>query len=159
MVQITQDMLAPKSKRFGNFVLDLIFRYVLVFILSFIALAIDPDGFAAWIETVTTLEDMMYSLILLIIYFIVTESLFQRTLGKLITGTKVVMADGSKPGFGTIVVRTLCRLIPFEAFSFIGENTYGWHDSLSKTYVVDIKMYDDAMNRRQSFDEIGSKEI
>lgn len=159
MVEITQDMLAPKSKRFGNFVVDLIFRYVLFFILGIIGAIINPEAFLEWSQSLNRLEEMAYSIMVLVVYFIVTESLFQRTLGKLITGTKVVMADGSKPGFGTIVLRTLCRLIPFEAFSFIGENTYGWHDSLSKTYVVDVKVYEEAINRRQSFDEIGSKDF
>lgn len=157
-MEITDDVLAVKSKRFGNFVIDLIFRYVIVFVLSFIAVVIDPEGFSAWIESVTTLEDIMYSLLLLMIYFIVTESLFQRTVGKLITGTMVVMADGSKPSFGTIVLRTLCRLIPFEAFSFIGDDAYGWHDNFSNTYVVDIKLYNEALNRKSSFDEIGKSE-
>lgn len=157
-MEITNNVLAAKSKRFGNFVIDLIFRYVLVFILSFIAAIIDPEGFTAWIGSLTRLEDIMYSLILMIVYFIVTESIFQRTVGKLITGTKVVMADGSKPGFGTIILRTLCRLIPFEAFSFIGDNAYGWHDNFSNTYVVDIKLYNEALSRESSFDDIGKSE-
>ena len=157
-MQITQEVLATKGKRFGNFVMDLIFRYVLLFIIGIIAAIIDPEGVAAWAENVTKLEDIMYGLVVLVVYFIVTESLFQRTVGKLITGTKVVMADGSKPGFGTIVLRTLCRLIPFEMFSFVGEDSYGWHDSLSKTYVVDVKLYNEALNRRNSFDEIGQNQ-
>jgi len=32
--------------------------------------------------------------------------------------------------------RTLCRYIPFEPFSFLGNKPIGWHDSLSKTLVV-----------------------
>jgi uncharacterized RDD family membrane protein YckC len=157
-MEITGEVLAVKSKRFGNFVIDLIFRYVIIIILSFIAVVIDPEGFSLWLESVTTLEDIMYSLLLLIVYFIVTESIFQRTVGKLITGTMVVMGDGSKPSFGTIVLRTLCRLIPFEAFSFIGDDAYGWHDSFSNTYVVDIKLYNQALSRKSSFDDIGKSE-
>ena len=69
-------------------------------------------------------------------YFIVTESLWQKTLGKLITGTVVVSADGYKPSFGQIVGRSVARLIPFEALSFLGRYPVGWHDSLSGTRVV-----------------------
>ncbi|MGV3460297.1 MAG: RDD family protein [Flavobacterium sp.] len=158
-MEITNDVLATKGKRFGNFVIDLIFRYVLFFIIGIIAAIIDPEGFLAWSESIGRLEELMYGIIVLVIYFIVTESLFQRTLGKLITGTKVITEDGSKPNFGTIVIRTLCRLIPFEAFSFLGDYAYGWHDSLSKTYVVDVKIYNEALNRKNSFDEIGTTQF
>lgn len=131
-MEVTKDVLAVKSKRFGNFVIDLIFRYVIFFIIGLVGAIINPEAILEWSENVTRIEDILYSLAVLMLYYIVTEAVFQRTLGKLITGTKVVMADGSKPGFGTIVLRTLCRLIPFEVFSFIGEDAYGWHDSFSK---------------------------
>jgi uncharacterized RDD family membrane protein YckC len=65
-----------------------------------------------------------------------TESRFGRTLGKLITSTKVIAQDVVKPGFGRAMVRTLCRFIPFEPFSFFGAERRGWHDSIAKTWVV-----------------------
>jgi uncharacterized RDD family membrane protein YckC len=76
------------------------------------------------------------SLLVFIAYYIVFEALTGRTLGKLVTGTKVVDASGNKPSFGKIVGRNFARLIPFEAFSFLGSSARGWHDSLSGTYVV-----------------------
>ena len=55
-----------------------------------------------------------------------------RTLGKFITGTKVVSADGETPTASQIVGRTFCRMIPFEAFSFARETCpVGWHDKFS----------------------------
>lgn len=36
--------------------------------------------------------------------------------------------------FGTTLLRTISRYVPFEAFSCFGER--GWHDTWSKTYVV-----------------------
>ncbi len=69
-------------------------------------------------------------------YFVVTESIWQKTLGKLITGTVVVTADGYKPSFKQIVGRSIARLIPFEPLSFLGRYPVGWHDSLSRTRVV-----------------------
>jgi uncharacterized RDD family membrane protein YckC len=72
-------------------------------------------------------------------YFVLTEALFQRTLAKFITGTRVVTADGTQPSFGQIVGRSFARMIPFEAFSFLGSpNPVGWHDSLSGTRVVEV---------------------
>ena len=72
-------------------------------------------------------------------YYIFFESLLGKTIGKSITGTKVVRTDGTKPHFWQICGRTLARFIPFEAFSFVAYGrfpTKGWHDRLSGTLVV-----------------------
>jgi uncharacterized RDD family membrane protein YckC len=46
------------------------------------------------------------------IYYVVLEGLFGRTLGKLVTGIKVVSeADGRAPGIGRALLRTVLRLI------------------------------------------------
>lgn len=75
------------------------------------------------------------SFLILIFYFVFFESIWQRTPGKWLTKTKVVMKDGSKPDFKHILGRTFARLIPFEPFSFFFSHV-GWHDSLSGTLVV-----------------------
>ena len=69
-------------------------------------------------------------------YYFILESSFGVTLGKLVTVTRVVNMHGQPPGIGQVAVRTLCRFIPFEPFSFFGSRAYGWHDSLSDSYVV-----------------------
>ncbi len=38
--------------------------------------------------------------------------------------------------FKTAFIRSLCRLISFEQFSYLGGGLNGWHDSLSNTQVV-----------------------
>ena len=76
-------------------------------------------------------------IIISLIYYVTFETLTGRTLGKFITGTKVVDKNGEKPKFLTILIRTLCRFIPFEAFSFLGAGATGWHDQLSKTEVIE----------------------
>ncbi len=157
-MEITPELLAPKSKRFGNFVIDMIVRYLLFMIIGVIAALIDPEGFLKWSESISRLEEILYSLLVLFLYFLWMETITQRTVGKYITGTKVVMADGSRPGIGVIFKRTLCRMIPFEVLSFIGETSLGWHDSLSKTRVVDIKLYNEALQLHNSFEEIGKTE-
>jgi len=63
-------------------------------------------------------------------YYIGLESLTSRTLGKLVTGTKVVNEDGGAPSLGQIVGRSFARFIPFEAFSFLFTEGRGWHDSI-----------------------------
>lgn len=67
-------------------------------------------------------------------YYFFSELLFGKTLGKLITKSTVVSETGEKPTMNQIVIRSLCRLIPFDNFSFLlGER--GWHDKFSKTEV------------------------
>lgn len=71
-------------------------------------------------------------------YYLLMEGLYGRTLGKLITGTRVVTESGDRPPFGQIVKRTWLRAVPLEAFSFFGTRP-GWHDRWSKTRVIRIR--------------------
>jgi uncharacterized RDD family membrane protein YckC len=73
----------------------------------------------------------------IIFYYVFWEGITGRTPGKLVTGTYVVTDEGLKPSFATILGRTLCRLIPLEAFSFI-LGSIGFHDRLSHTRVVKL---------------------
>lgn len=86
-------------------------------------------------------SDVIAPLLILALYFlyyIYLEYNYQTTLGKHLTKTKVVMADGQKPELNDIIIRTLCRLIPFDRFSFIFTSN-GFHDYLSKTTVIKNK--------------------
>jgi len=49
-------------------------------------------------------------------YFPVTEGLWGRTLGKLVTGSVVVNAQGQPPGLGRAAIRTLLRLVEVNPF-------------------------------------------
>ena len=73
----------------------------------------------------------------LIIYYLLLESIFNTTAGKCATNTTIVNNSGQRPGFGQVLGRTFCRLIPFEAFSFFAAGARGWHDSIPNTYVVE----------------------
>jgi len=68
-------------------------------------------------------------------YYAVCEATFGRTVGKLVTGTRVIHVNGGSASFGQILKRTAIRFIPFEAFSFLG-STHGWHDRWSDTRVI-----------------------
>ncbi|HXB09635.1 MAG TPA: RDD family protein [Puia sp.] len=73
-----------------------------------------------------------------LVYYTVFEAATGgKTLGKFITRTRAVNADGTRLTIQTALLRNLCRLIPFEPFSAFGKPSYPWHDSLSKTLVVD----------------------
>ena len=81
----------------------------------------------------------LIGIVVALAYYAGSEMLFQRTLAKFLTGTIVVTADGGRPSTGQILGRTLCRFIPFDAFSYLGTPCVGWHDSISKTRVVDAR--------------------
>lgn len=73
-------------------------------------------------------------MLIILFYYPFFEGLFQTTPGKLLTGSVVIDEYAEKPGFDKIFIRSLIRLIPFEAFSvFAGR---GWHDRWSDTWVV-----------------------
>jgi len=127
---------ASAARRLANFLVD----YVGYLAFSFlIGLAISLSGSTVALELLESAPDIVLSLVLMIIYYVSLETIFARTLGKLLSGTRVISEDGSKPGFLQILGRTLCRFIPFEIFSFLGESGRGWHDSISKTYVITNK--------------------
>lgn len=75
----------------------------------------------------------------------------------MITQTSVLSIDGTKPGLKQIFLRNIIREIPFDNFSFLGEN--GWHDRRTDTRVVTIKKYEADKQAKSEIDTIGSKEI
>lgn len=118
--------------RFANLIID----YVGCFIVQVIVFAV-----MTVVSPTTNPQDMslVVGLSTLFGYYAVLESTANRTLGKLITGTRVVRFDGYKPTFPQIIGRTFARFIPFEPFSFLGGSGTGWHDSLSGTRVVRVR--------------------
>ena len=98
----------------------------------------DEAGLAA-MEQPNLLRDYGIGILAMLLYYVPMEGLFGFTIGKLVTGTRVVDAQGGRPGWGQVFGRTLCRLIPFEPFSLFfskdGE-VRGWHDGIPKTWVV-----------------------
>ena len=136
--------LASQGKRFLNSILDNIFIQILagmagfVFGLTYAAMKVASNSpMTQSDESMLRILGYLIGLFVAISYYVVTEALFQRTIAKFITNTKVVKEDGSCPSFGQILGRSFARLIPFEALSFFnGKNPVGWHDSLSGTRVV-----------------------
>jgi uncharacterized RDD family membrane protein YckC len=66
---------------------------------------------------------------------------------------------GEKPDANAILLRSICRsicrAIPLEFLTFVGTPCRGWHDSLSKTYVVQKELLDSDKKIFYSFNEIG----
>ena len=137
------DKMASQGKRFLNYLLDIFFILIIFSVFSFIigiVLAlVDPSIVSNLGEDNTMLLLFRYLLnfILTMIYYIIFETT-GRSIAKYITKTRVVTEIGEKPTFNMILVRSLCRFIPFEPFSFLFNDGDGWHDTISKTKVINI---------------------
>jgi uncharacterized RDD family membrane protein YckC len=124
---------AERWRRFVNLIVD----YVGFFVMSFIiGILIALIGGPAGVHRLQQTPQLLVGIVVLLLYYLPQEILFGRTLGKLVTGTKVVNEKGGPPSAMQVVGRTFSRFIPFEAFSFFTENARGWHDSIPRTYVV-----------------------
>ena len=121
--------LASAGQRLGNYVIDTIIFYIILLVVAFVF------GMLGFISDSPL---MLYPLVFAVMlgYYIIMEASFGKTVGKFVTGTKVVTENGEKPSLGAIIGRSFCRLIPFEAFSLLGSDAVGWHDSIPKTRVI-----------------------
>lgn len=160
--KVTDEMLASKSLRFANYIIDRIIFYAMFAVVGVLLIVIGElvgsDSiieFIEGLEDINPLIDRLITMIIFIVFYMILEGLTQRTIGKLITKTKVVLEDGRKPSPETIVIRSLCRMIPFDAFSFLGNPSRGWHDTLSKTYVVDIRKFEEQKKSHHDFLQLG----
>jgi len=122
------DKMASQGKRFLNYLLDMAFIMIFIFIFALIL------GIGLAVVAPSTL----ISFIAIIIYYTSLEAFTGRSIAKYITKTKVVTKLGEKPSIKMIFIRSLCRLIPFEAFSCLFNDGSGWHDSISDTKVISI---------------------
>jgi uncharacterized RDD family membrane protein YckC len=124
--QVIDNNTASSGVRFLNLFIDFI-----AFLITFVILGTILDIFIV----ATELTSWMLLTVTFFGYYIILEYKYQKTVGKFLTKTKVVMKDGSSPELGDIVRRTFCRIIPFDLISFLFTKN-GFHDYLSNTTVI-----------------------
>jgi uncharacterized RDD family membrane protein YckC len=133
------------GKRILNLLIDTVVYYVLAFTAAFVLFSflavISPDVVDAMVseDGSTPLWAYLFAVVIFVFYYTVMEAGLGRTVGKLATGTCVVDAGGRKPSLEMAFKRSISRLVPFEAFSFLGAEPRGWHDRWTETYVVNKK--------------------
>lgn len=165
-LQIVDRHRASKGTRFLNYIIDGIFGYILV--LLFFGLLLIIYSFisgSTLIEVGTSMQninpllDRIITLGCCAMFMFLIETVTKgRSLGKLITGTRVIMIDGSKPTIGNYFLRNIIRMLPLiDQLSFLGEN--GFHDSWSNTRVINIKDYEAENQLKNDINSIGTKEI
>lgn len=134
---------AAQGQRFLNYLIDnIIMRFTITYITGFgvgyILGYLFPDFMIKIVNDNNTMTiillDYIVGIFNYIIYYSLCEKLLKgQTIGKLFTRTKAIRNDGEELMFKDALLRSLCRLIPFEVFSGFG---VPWHDSLTNTMVV-----------------------
>ncbi|RXJ52587.1 RDD family protein [Gelidibacter gilvus] len=156
---IPEEMLASKTKRFINNLIDLIPFYImsygLIYGVFYLGDYLGNQELSQFLIDLSFIEESLIDFILIVFYYFVFESLTFRSLGKYVTKTKVIMTNGAEPRPKDILIRSLCRIIPFDGLSFLGAKGKGWHDAISKTYVVDIDKFEKERILSNEIEQIG----
>lgn len=143
--QVSEDLVfqeASKGKRFLNYLFDYCAIIGLAAVLGILVAIMEEMGILSGavykLQHISKLEDYVFTAMLSVFYYVTTEAFFGRSLGKLITGTKVISDAGTKPSYLAILGRSLSRCVPFDGLSFLLASR-GWHDSWSSTQVIDVR--------------------
>jgi uncharacterized RDD family membrane protein YckC len=138
-----QNDLATTGQRFLNFLVDnIVMRFTVTYItgygIGFTLGYLFPEFMRRIIYDSNTLTTIFLGYIIgifnYVIYYTLLEKLFKgKTIGKFITKTQAIRTDGSELTFKDALLRSLCRLVPFEALSGFGVL---WHDSWTNTMVI-----------------------
>jgi uncharacterized RDD family membrane protein YckC len=147
---------ATTVKRFANYLIDLVVSYIIAFGVIITLRFINP-------ELLNGFDELSGRLIFLLIYGVVmciTEAMSNgRSLGKLITGTRAVNANGSNITFQKVFIRNMVRAIPFIAFSALGRPCAPWHDLWSDTIVIEEKKLALQSQRVDLFDSVKNRTL
>ena len=129
---------ASAGKRFGNYIIDIIMFYIIVFVIATLYYLLFPAEL--YYEETTeqfNIADQIISLILFAVYMGILETVMKgRSFGKLITRTRAVNLDGSPISAKTAFLRGFSRAVPFCAFSALGSPCNPWQDRWTDTIVV-----------------------
>ena len=135
---------ASAGKRFTNYLIDTICYYLFAILIGggLALLTMDESAQAQFLESEgslqsTILEYVLGAIIVLCYYTISEYYLKGKTIGKYITKTRAVSVNNESIDLGTAFKRSLSRIVPFEPFSFLGNDASGWHDKWTDTKVIE----------------------
>lgn len=156
---------STKWTRFANFIIDRFVITIIFFVFGAIAALTynltSSDFLLKIVYKMSEINRFVDILITSLVYFLYTFLIEYftkgRSIGKYITGTKVICIDGTEPTFNDYLIRNISRIVPFDTLSFFGEN--GWHDNWSETRVINIKNYQAEIQAKSEIEALGKKEI
>jgi uncharacterized RDD family membrane protein YckC len=135
---------ASSGSRFFNLLIDNLFMnyalgYATGYLIAKVLASVAPEFLVRIVYGDDRVDYYLFIYIVAIfnylMYYTICEKAFNGyTLGKMITGTKAIRADGQPLTFKDAFLRSLSRLVPFEPFSALGGTP--WHDSWTKTTVI-----------------------
>ena len=135
---ITED--ASTGQRFVNYLIDTIVYYIFIWGSTFIFSIVYLTASAGQRQGGSGLQLLIlpFVIVLFIVFYTFSEGVSSgRSVGKLVTGTKVVRNDNTEITWKDAFLRSLCRLVPFEPISALGG--YPWHDKWSNTKVIKVR--------------------
>jgi uncharacterized RDD family membrane protein YckC len=148
-----ENNLAERGKRFGAYLIDIIPIILMVFIIFYLFLDFDKT-LTNYLNRGSEIEPRIQflkernwiretSFIIWILYCIIMESSkYQGTFGKHIMGIKVIDENGTRLSFSKSIARNISKIVSYLilALGFLwilfDKKKQGWHDKLSKTFVV-----------------------
>jgi len=132
---------ASTGQRFANYLIDVIIFYIVMFgmgiLLGFLLLATGRSFHSFSNDAGGKILEYLVAYTFYVIFYTFCEGASHgRTIGKLITKTKAVRYDDTDITWTDALMRSLCRIVPFEPLSALGG--YPWHDKWSNTKVIKI---------------------
>jgi uncharacterized RDD family membrane protein YckC len=127
---------APPQLRFINYIIDLISFYaIIITLMLLIALTAYGSPIFQAIEKLDDLTDFVILHVLYGLYMLIVEGVFKgKTLGKLITGTRVIHERTDSFSWRDALRRGCMRMIPLEYFTACVGSPF--HDQWTETRVV-----------------------
>lgn len=120
----------------GTRVMNFLVDNTIIFIISYIVYKI--WSFNVFYYKLPYYPIYYFMALIMVLYYLILESINGRTPGKKLTRSMVVNKDGNRPNFLQLVFRSLLRITVIDCF-FIPFLNMPLHDYLSKTYVVDYE--------------------
>lgn len=119
--------MSGKTLRLANFLLDTVIYFAFTIVLLFILQNTIEQEKVKWI-----------SISIYFLYYFIFEYTKGQTLGKIITGSKVLsIPEKRKNYFFRILLRTLMRFIPIDILSYLFSYR-GLHDWISQTTIIKL---------------------
>jgi len=133
---------AASGKRLTNLLIDRVAFYLLLMLMGLLMGMVTPQA-VTYLKSIADnrLLDFLITSFLYALFMSVQEAaLGGKSLGKLITGTRAVMEDGTPLSTHAAFSRGLARIVPFEPFSALFDNPpHPWHDRWTNSMVIDEK--------------------
>lgn len=128
----TDFKLADNGQRLINYIIDYFIILVCMFTIGF---TLESIGIALPLESNVFIYGFTWGIYL--IYYTLCEHYLQgKTVGKYLTKTRAVTNTNEYLSLKSAFIRSVSRLVPFEAFSFFWGAPGGWHDHWADSMVI-----------------------